>query len=71
MAIAAFAVAYILISLLAMRARAREMSTEANMHMVQLAAEDYGVQDNAVYAANAARLVPPLPHAEQLYEGER
>ena len=31
--------------------RAREGSTKANMHTLQLAAEDYGVQNDGVYAA--------------------
>ena len=36
---------------IAMQARAKEGSTKANMHTVQLAAEDYGVQNDGVYAA--------------------
>src|SRR5258706_13359896 len=35
---------------IAMQARAKEGSTKANMHTVQLAAEDYGVQNDGVYA---------------------
>src|SRR5262245_38227795 len=31
--------------------RAKEGSTKSNMHTVQLAAEDYGVQNDGVYAA--------------------
>ena len=36
---------------IAMQTRAKEGSTKANMHTVQLAAEDYGVQNDGVYAA--------------------
>jgi len=35
---------------IAMQNRAKEGSTKANMHTLQLAAEDYGVQNNGVYA---------------------
>jgi type IV pilus assembly protein PilA len=38
---------------IAMQNRAREGSTKANMHTFQLAAEDYGVQNDGVYAAAA------------------
>ncbi len=36
---------------IAMQNRAKEGSTKSNMHTVQLAAEDYGVQNNGVYSA--------------------
>jgi type IV pilus assembly protein PilA len=36
---------------IAMQNRAKEGSTKANMHTLQLAAEDYGVQNDGVYAA--------------------
>jgi prepilin-type N-terminal cleavage/methylation domain-containing protein len=36
---------------IAMQNRAKEGSTKSNMHTVQLAAEDYGVQNDGVYAA--------------------
>ncbi len=36
---------------IAMQNRAKEGSTKANMHTVQLAAEDYGVQNDGVYSA--------------------
>ena len=39
---------------IAMQNRAKEGSTKANMHTLQLAAEDYGVQNDGVYTANAA-----------------
>jgi len=47
---------------LAMQDRAREGSTKANMHTFQLAAEDYGIQNDGTYAALAAdvsALIPP------------
>jgi len=36
---------------IAMQNRAKEGSTKSNMHTVQLAAEDYGVQNDGVYAS--------------------
>src|SRR6185436_17829630 len=35
---------------IAMQNRAKEGSTKANMHTVQLAAEDYGVQNDGAYS---------------------
>src|SRR5262249_30977099 len=46
---------------IAMQKRAKEGSTKANMHTFQLAAEDYGVQNNGTYAAVATTLEPLLP----------
>ena len=46
---------------IAMQTRAKEGSTKANMHTFQLAAEDYGVQKDGVYADDAALLGPLLP----------
>jgi len=48
---------------IAMQSRAKEGSTKANMHTFQLAAEDYGVQNDGAYAAAAATLAPLLPGA--------
>jgi len=48
---------------IAMQARAKEGSTKANMHTFQLAAEDYGVQNDGTYAAAAGTLEPMLPGA--------
>jgi prepilin-type N-terminal cleavage/methylation domain-containing protein len=45
----------------AMQNRAKEGSTKANMHTLQLAAEDYGVQNEGTYAANAASVAVGLP----------
>ncbi len=47
---------------IAMQDRAREGSTKANMHTFQLAAEDYGIQHDGVYASVASdvsALIPP------------
>ena len=43
---------------IAMENRAKEGSTKANMHTMQLAAEDYGVQNDGVYSANAEAAAP-------------
>jgi type IV pilus assembly protein PilA len=48
---------------IAMQARAKEGSTKANMHTFQLAAEDYGVQNDGTYADLASTLNPLLPGA--------
>ena len=45
---------------IAMQARAKEGSTKANMHTFQLAAEDYGVQNDGTYAAAASTLAFPV-----------
>jgi len=46
---------------IAMQTRAKEGSVKSNMHTFQLAAEDYGVQCDGVYAATAAQVAPNLP----------
>ncbi len=48
---------------IAMQNRAKEGSTKANMHTLQLAAEDYGVQNDGVYAAtmDATHIATSLP----------
>ena len=46
---------------IAMQMRAREGSTKANMHTLQIGAEDYAVQNNSFYADNASSLVGLLP----------
>ncbi|MEK7823746.1 MAG: type II secretion system protein [Candidatus Eisenbacteria bacterium] len=48
---------------IAMQSRAKEGSTKANMHTFQLAAEDYGVQNDGAYADAAVTLEPMLPQA--------
>ena len=39
---------------ISMQSRAKEASTKSNGHTVQLAAEDFAVQSNGVYAADVA-----------------
>jgi type II secretory pathway pseudopilin PulG len=46
---------------IAMQARAKEASVKSNCHTVQLAAEDYAVQNNGLYSGVVANLVPMLP----------
>ena len=46
---------------IAMQDRAKEGSTKANMHTFQLAAEDYGVQNDGTYSADCAGVAPLLP----------
>ena len=45
---------------IAMQNRAKEGSTKANMHTFQLAAEDYGVQNDGTYADRPRRVVSGL-----------
>jgi prepilin-type N-terminal cleavage/methylation domain-containing protein len=48
---------------IAMQDRAKEGSTKSNMHTVQLAAEDYGVANDGLYAAtmDATHIADRLP----------
>ena len=48
---------------IAMQNRAKEGSVKSNMHTLQLAAEDYGVQYDGAYAADAANIAGLLPGA--------
>jgi len=48
---------------IAMQNRAKEGSVKANMHTFQLAAEDYGVQNDGAYASNASLISSALPGA--------
>jgi len=48
---------------IAMQSRAKEGSTKSNMHTFQLAAEDYGVQNDGAYANAAATVRSLLPQA--------
>jgi prepilin-type N-terminal cleavage/methylation domain-containing protein len=43
---------------ISMQARAKEASTKSNCHTVQLAAEDFAVQNNGVYATDDASATP-------------
>ena len=44
---------------IAMQSRAKEASVKSNCHTVQLAAEDFAVQNNGVYASNVGIDVTP------------
>jgi len=44
---------------ISMQARAKEASTKSNCHTVQLAAEDFAVQNNGVYSTDVAGDVTP------------
>jgi prepilin-type N-terminal cleavage/methylation domain-containing protein len=46
---------------IAMQSRAKEGSTKANMHTLQLSAEDYGVQHDGTYASAVADVASLLP----------
>jgi type IV pilus assembly protein PilA len=48
---------------IAMQNRAKEGSLKSNMHTFQLAAEDYGVQNDGTYAADASLVASLLPSA--------
>ena len=48
---------------IAMQNRAKEGSTKANMHTFQLAAEDYGTQNDGAYSDDAATVAGLLPSA--------
>ena len=43
---------------ISMQSRAKEASTKSNCHTVQLAAEDFSVQNNGVYAGTVAEVNP-------------
>ncbi len=47
----------------AMQDRAKEGSTKSNMHALQLAAEDFGVQNDGAYANDATTVAGMLPAA--------
>jgi type IV pilus assembly protein PilA len=48
---------------IAMQDRAKEGSTKTNMHTFQLSAEDYGIQNNGIYATSAASVASLIPPA--------
>jgi len=52
----------------AMRNRANEGATKANMHTFQLAAEDYAVQNDGRYAPDAALVAVLMPGAGTIFE---
>ncbi len=46
---------------MSMQGRAREGSVKSNMHVVQLAAEDYSVQNDGTYAVSATDVLNLIP----------
>jgi prepilin-type N-terminal cleavage/methylation domain-containing protein len=46
---------------LSMQARAKEGSLKSNMHAIQLAAEDYIIQNDGIYAAVASDVLALIP----------
>jgi prepilin-type N-terminal cleavage/methylation domain-containing protein len=53
---------------IALQVRAREGSTKANMHTLQVGAEDYAVQNNSFYADNVSSIVPLLPGGNSRFQ---
>ena len=51
---------------ISMKDRARESEVQSNAHTVQLAIEDYSVQNDGIYSDAAADLIPFLPQASLL-----
>ena len=49
-----------------MQSRAKEASCKSNCHTVQLAAEDFSVQNNGVYATDNATVLPSGQTIQQL-----
>jgi type IV pilus assembly protein PilA len=49
---------------IAMQARAKEAAVKSNCHTVQLAAEDFAVQNNGVYAAVVGDFAAALPDTD-------
>ena len=49
---------------IAMQARAKEAAVKSNCHTVQLAAEDFAVQNNGVYAPLVANFANALPDSD-------
>jgi len=49
-----------------MQARAKEASVKSNCHTVQLAAEDFAVQNDGVYAGNVG--VDPAPNGDAIVD---
>ena len=53
---------------IAMQNRAKEGSTKSNMHTFQLAAEDYGVQNDGTYAGAASDVATQLPSSGSAFK---
>jgi len=54
---------------ISMQARAKEASTKSNCHTVQLAAEDFSVQNNGVYATDNGDALPSGDTIQDLLPG--
>jgi type IV pilus assembly protein PilA len=54
---------------ISMQSRAKEASTKSNCHTVQLAAEDFAVQNNGVYATDNGDVLPSGQTIQQLLPG--
>jgi type IV pilus assembly protein PilA len=55
---------------IAMQARAKEAAVKSNCHTVQLAAEDFAVQNNGVYTGLLADIQAALPDADGIAGGD-
>ena len=54
---------------ISMQARAKEASVKSNAHTVQLAAEDFAVQNDGVYATDATTALPSTDVISDLVPG--
>jgi prepilin-type N-terminal cleavage/methylation domain-containing protein len=52
----------------AMTNRAKEGSVKSNMHTLQLTAEDYGIQNEGIYAGTAGEVVGLIPSADTKFK---
>jgi general secretion pathway protein G len=55
-------------NMIAMQSRAKEGSVKSNMHTIQLTAEDYGVQNEGIYASDASGVMALLPGANTTFK---
>ncbi len=56
-------------NILSMQAKAKEAGVKSGAHTVQLAAEDYAVQNNGLYSAAGQDLLPLLPDGALMKNG--
>ncbi len=56
-------------NILSMQSKAKEANVKSGAHTLQLAAEDYAVQNNGAYSATGADILPLLPRGELLKNG--
>lgn len=54
---------------MSMQSKAKEAGVKACAHTVQLAAEDYAVQNNGQYSATGADILPLLPNGDLMRNG--